>query len=329
MNPTSEESSPDPPPPSGSSPPASPHFIPTPAPPPPPGARPPTVKVTTPIPPPPPGTNASSPSAPPSPTPSAPPSPTPSAPPSSPPPAPRPHSPSTTPPPAPTFEPASPPPAPSTTPLAAPAASAARHDLTDILALLDGEPGVDAPTTPTTPTPGVGDTLTDPRDLERPSTASDVVLHPEGGLDFDPTFAPFVNRAVGLAVDVLLVGLAVLPGLLVAGLASPIAIAAGTVLSLIGFAILTVIAARSIASTRQWIGNRVAGTYVVDAINGSNLDVPRAVFRFGTRHLLSPVLFLGFLIALFDGQRRTFHDRLVDSVVIVRRREVWTADDAG
>jgi uncharacterized RDD family membrane protein YckC len=45
------------------------------------------------------------------------------------------------------------------------------------------------------------------------------------------------------------------------------------------------------------------------------------------RFLISPIFLLGFLIAFFDGQRRTFHDRIAETVVIGRPREVWSSDD--
>ena len=48
---------------------------------------------------------------------------------------------------------------------------------------------------------GGGKKLTDPRDLERPSTASGIVIESEGGIQFDPSFAPFSKRALELIVD--------------------------------------------------------------------------------------------------------------------------------
>ncbi len=173
-----------------------------------------------------------------------------------------------------------------------------------------------------------GTGLTDPRDLQRPSKASDIVIESEGGLEFDPTFAPFSKRALELIIDTLVLWLALLPGVIIAAVASSLWFV-GLLVSLTGFVLFVVFAARSTASSGQSLGNRVAGTRVVDGINGANIDVGRAALRMTVRHLISTIFFFGFLIAFADGQRRTFHDRLASTVVIGRDREVWTADEHG
>lgn len=203
-------------------------------------------------------------------------------------------------------------------------------DLADILAQLDDEPvpsgATSAPSAqPQDDRPGAGAKLTGPGDLERPSAASQIVIESEGGIDFDPTFASFSKRALELIVDTLVLGLALLPGLVIAAVASSLWFL-GLLISLIGFVLFVVFAARSIADSGQWIGNRVADTRIVDGINGANIDVGRAALRVVVRYLISTIFFFGFLIAFADGQRRTFHDRLSQTVVVGREREVWTAD---
>jgi hypothetical protein len=94
---------------------------------------------------------------------------------------------------------------------------------------------------------------------------------------------------------------------------------------LAAFAGVTYVSGRAVARSRQWIGNRLTGTFVVDAINGANLPLGHAVTRMVVRHLLSPIALFGFIAALADGQRRAFHDRVASSLVITREREVWTA----
>lgn len=213
------------------------------------------------------------------------------------------------------------PPPPSATPPSAPA-DRGDDDLNDILAQLADEPAsaldeagaaasqIAAPSESVTRSePGVGARLTDPRDLERPSAASTIVVESEGGINFDPSFASFGKRAVELIVDTIVLGLAMLPGLVIAAMAGSLWFV-GLFVALIGFVLFVVLAARSIAADGQWLGNRVAGTRIVDGITGANIDVGRAGLRVAVRHLISSVLFLGFLIAFTDGQRRTFHDRL-------------------
>ena len=198
-----------------------------------------------------------------------------------------------------------------------------RHDLSDLLAQLSG----DESDTDLAMAPAVGAKLTDPRDLERPTNTAAVEITATGGLEFDPTLASFIKRAIGFMIDTLLLAAAMLPGFLVAGLGgSAVLIFIGLVVAVAGFTAVNVVAGRAIASDRQWIGNRVAGTYVVDAVNGSNLDFARAFTRLVVRHLFSPILLFGFITALFDGHRRAFHDRVSTSLVTTRQREVWTVD---
>ncbi len=243
-------------------------------------------------------------------------------------------------PPAPAPAPTPPPPsAASTPPVPDPpqAPEPAADDLADILAKLEDEPVPSpepAPTAaPETATgsrpldavPTVGERLTDPRDLERPSTASQIVIESDGGLDFDPSFASFGSRALELIVDTAVLGLALLPGMAIAAFAGSLWVV-GLLVALVGFAAFVTLTARSIASSAQSIGNRIAGTRTVDGINGANIDVGRAALRVAVRFLISTILMIGFIVAFFDGQRRTFHDRLARTVVVGREREVWTVD---
>ena len=277
------------------------------------------------MPPPPPGSNRVPP-------------PPPVSPPSAVPPPPAPPSAATPPPPVPT-PPATPPPPPAQAPAQADpvATPPAADDLADILAQLDDEPVSSPDPDPVAAThddhltgldnaaPPVGERLTDPRDLERPSAASQIVIESDGGLDFDPSFASFGKRALELVVDTVVLGLALLPGVAIAAFAGSLWVV-GLIVALIGFVAFVAFAARSIARSGQTLGNRAAGTRIVDGINGANVDVGRAALRVVVRYLISTILMIGFLVAFFDGQRRTFHDRLARTVVIGREREVWTAD---
>ncbi|MEM1332232.1 MAG: RDD family protein [Actinomycetota bacterium] len=173
----------------------------------------------------------------------------------------------------------------------------------------------------------VGAALTDARDLERPRDQP-VFIETEGGIAFDPTFAGLHLRAVGFVIDTVVVNLALAPGVLVVLATSGIVLGAiGVAIALVGLALTLRWETRSIARRGRWIGNRITSTTVVDARTGKMLDEGRAAGRVVTRHLLSPVLALGFLPALSDRSRRTFHDRVATSVVITRTPEVWTAGD--
>lgn len=206
-----------------------------------------------------------------------------------------------------------------------------RHDLDDLLAQLENGSDDDSPTqtnTASTSTPGVGDELTDPRDLERPSTASDIVVDVGDGIRFDPSFASFAQRGLGSIIDFIVLAVALVPAFIVFSLGSSVTQALlAMFVGGLGLLIVVTLGSRAIAKNGKWIGNRVAGTTVVDAINGSFIDSGRAGLRMLGRHLISPILLLGYLMAFGDSQRRTFHDRLAGTVVIRRQRESWSADD--
>ncbi len=174
------------------------------------------------------------------------------------------------------------------------------------------------------PTVAADAALTDARDLERPKSDA-VVIESLGGIEFDPTFPGFVPRFVALLIDTVVVQVALLPGLFMIVAGSGLVIFLGVLLLVAGFVAVTASYAQSVAKSGQWIGNRIMKTRVVDARTGANLDVSNAAARFVVRHLISPFLLLGFLPALFDPQRRTFHDRVATSVVTTRPRETWSA----
>jgi uncharacterized RDD family membrane protein YckC len=179
----------------------------------------------------------------------------------------------------------------------------------------------EAPTEPDAP-------LSSPLDIARPKTAAAAVIESTGGFDFDPDFAGFGHRFVGFLIDSLVLTLFLVPGVAVMVIGgSGLAIALGILLGVVGIAIATRMSARSVATTGQWIGNRVTNTRVVDARNGAMLSPAYAGTRFVVRQFVSTILLLGFLPALFDSQRRTFHDLLVGSVVIRPPRARWIAGD--
>jgi uncharacterized RDD family membrane protein YckC len=199
------------------------------------------------------------------------------------------------------------------------------HDdeLTDLLARLheDGGHGEMAAA------PEVGAELTKSTDVARPERAAAAIVESEGGIDFDPAFAGFGARAVGLIVDLIVLVVLLAPGvaLIVAGSTALILLGLGAML--VGFAIGTVLYARAVTATGQSLGNRVAGTKVVDARNGRRVESGEAALRYFLRFTVSMIFFVGFVVALFDAQRRTFHDKIAGTVVTRPQRETWSIDD--
>jgi uncharacterized RDD family membrane protein YckC len=65
-------------------------------------------------------------------------------------------------------------------------------------------------------------------------------------------------------------------------------------------------------------GKRMLGLVIVDAGTGGRPPLPRLLLRY-VGYLLSALpLFLGFLWALWDPRRQGWHDKLAQTVVVVR-----------
>ncbi len=101
----------------------------------------------------------------------------------------------------------------------------------------------------------------------------------------------------------------------------------GFVVDVAAFAAATLVYARSVSRTGQSLGNRVAKTKVVDARNGRLVGPAEAGLRYALRFLVSIIFFIGFLVALGDSQRRTFHDKIAGTVVTRPTRASWSIDD--
>ncbi len=175
--------------------------------------------------------------------------------------------------------------------------------------------------------PTVGAPLTKPTDVERPEKAEAVHIESEGGIDFDPELASYGARFLGLVIDNFIVALCLLPGLLLVAVGSTALVIVGLLVMAAGFGGATVLSARSVAATGQWVGNRVTNTKVVDARNGRTVTTGEAGLRFVLRYFVSSILFIGFLMALGNSQRRTFHDNVAGTVVTRPPRATWSIDD--
>lgn len=153
------------------------------------------------------------------------------------------------------------------------------------------------------------------------------MIESAGGIEFEPVFASFGARAGGLAIDALVLMLLTLPGGIALASGSGGLIALGSLLVVAGFALGTILYARAVSSTGQSVGNRAAGTRVVDARNGSLVPAGVAGLRYVIRFLVSPIFFFGFVMAFFNTQRRTFHDNVAGTVVTRPPRATWSIDD--
>lgn len=173
--------------------------------------------------------------------------------------------------------------------------------------------------------PPVDAPLTKPTDVERPQRAVVARIESEGGIEFDPERASFGTRFIGLVIDGIVTLIFLLPGVALVMIGAPVAL--GVMAMVVGFVAATVVYARSVSATGQWVGNRMTTTRVVDARHGKNVTAGEAGLRFVLRATVSSVLLIGFLVALADSQRRTFHDKFAGTVVTRPPRASWSIDD--
>jgi uncharacterized RDD family membrane protein YckC len=178
-----------------------------------------------------------------------------------------------------------------------------------------------------TPTVAVGAATTLPTDASRPELAAAVVIESEGGIDFQPSFASFGARLTGLLIDTVVLAALCAPGLFFLLSASGAGVVLGGVLVTIGFCLATLLYAKGVSTTGQSFGNKVTRTRVVDARNGRTVSAGEAGTRFVVRTLISGILFIGFLLALGNSQRRTLHDNIAGTVVIRPTRATWSIGD--
>lgn len=204
------------------------------------------------------------------------------------------------------------------------AATPPGHDaeLAELLERLHDDDGVDD-----VAAPGVGASLTKPTDVSRPKRVDVAPIESEGGIDFDPEYASFGARSIGLLIDMGILLLWSLPGIALIATQTTALALLGIVTLVAGFAASTVFYARAVARNGQSPGNRVASTKVVDVRNGRLVEPGEAGLRYFIRFTVSIIFFIGFFMAFGNAERRTFHDRIAGTVVTRPARERWSIDD--
>lgn len=173
---------------------------------------------------------------------------------------------------------------------------------------------------------GLGTPLTKPTEASRP-THENKTIESEGGLEFRPSFASFGARFIGFVIDSIILLLWMTPGAVLIATGSVGFVLTGVLLAIAGFAAATVMYARAVSARGQSVGNRVSSTTVVDARNGGFISTGDAGVRFVIRQVVSVILLIGFLTALGNSQRRTFHDNVAGTVVTRPPRASWSASD--
>jgi uncharacterized RDD family membrane protein YckC len=94
-------------------------------------------------------------------------------------------------------------------------------------------------------------------------------------------------------------------------------IAAAVLLGLVALAAAVLYYTLMVGGTGQTIGNKATGTRVVDATSGQPIGNGRALGRYLFAAFISGNLCaLGYLWAIWDGRKQTWHDKVVSSVVV-------------
>ncbi len=70
--------------------------------------------------------------------------------------------------------------------------------------------------------------------------------------------------------------------------------------------------------TGQTIGKKAVGIMVVDQVTGRPIGTGRAIGRYFGAILSGIVCTLGYLWAAWDDQKQTWHDKMVNSIVVVK-----------
>ena len=94
-------------------------------------------------------------------------------------------------------------------------------------------------------------------------------------------------------------------------------ITVGALVMAAGFLVVVFIYLRALGSTGQTWGRRIVGIKVVDADQGTPIGFGRALGRQLFEAFISSwIFYLGFLWMLWDDRNQTWHDKVVNSVVV-------------
>jgi len=94
-------------------------------------------------------------------------------------------------------------------------------------------------------------------------------------------------------------------------------LAAGIVLMLVGWVVVFIVFVRAMGKTGQTWGSKIVGVKVVSATNGETIGFGKALGRTLFAGFISVyVFYLGYLWMIWDGEKQTWQDKVVKSIVI-------------
>lgn len=160
-----------------------------------------------------------------------------------------------------------------------------------------------------------------------------------------PPFAGFGSRLGAFIIDAIIVALMIAPAVIVL-FAGPKEIGtcrvdaageisfddgpdnafceeptSGTLMAAIGFGVIGFVGGllcQVVLNGRgQTVGKRALGIKVVDASSGAPIGAGRATGRFFMSYVSTWVCYLGYLWVLWDKEKQTWHDKVVNAYVVV------------
>ena len=94
-------------------------------------------------------------------------------------------------------------------------------------------------------------------------------------------------------------------------------IGAGAVLMLIGMVLVFILFVRAMGKTGQTWGSKIVGIKVIGETTGTPIGFGRALGRqLFASFISSQIFYLGYLWMLWDDKKQTWHDKVVNSIVV-------------
>jgi len=155
----------------------------------------------------------------------------------------------------------------------------------------------------------------------------------EGGQPMGATLAGvryggFWMRALALFIDSLLMGVVIVPIFIAVGFGTgmfrqmspenPPNIAGILLLEVFMFAFVLIYQVYFLTKKGATPGKMAVGLKVINAADGQNVSVGKAVGRYFAYLLSGMILYIGYIIAAFDSQKRALHDYICDTRVVYK-----------
>jgi uncharacterized RDD family membrane protein YckC len=124
-------------------------------------------------------------------------------------------------------------------------------------------------------------------------------------------YAGFGSRLISLIVDVIIVGVVNF----IVQFVVAMALDSQALSSIIGIVISLGYLVYFFSSTGQTVGMKLLGIKAVDA-NGQTLSAGAALLRAVAAWVSAIILFIGYLMMLWDGRKQTLHDKVAGSYIV-------------